>query len=517
MQINSILFKILSAVIIAFFAAAVCIMIVSHYQVLRTIDHEKTATYTERLDTILGMLERKNTRLEATGLVEVYREDFEKTALNDIRRQYYRKEYPTFPTIIDYSGNVILSHNEENGQQAGVIGLHDWDSLLSERRGAFTDLHVTGKRHWHIYATFDDWGWIIVYSLPLHQKYAAAYVLRNSLILIMGVTITLVFLVLSIVISRMVKPIKYLTGAARAFAKGDLEYPVLIESKDEVGVLSESFSQMRRALREKITELEDKNKILLETSSELEKLKGNLEEEVEKKAKELIQANDRLIRAERLAAIGQLGGTVAHEFRNQLGVIRNATYFLNMKLKTDDEKIKRHLQILDEQVETTNRIIENILSFSRSKKPTLEKVHVKAFLEGVVEKSLREAPQGITIELKCNDGVAEYLSIDPVQMMQVCTNLIRNAVDAMYNEGKVLLQVKQKDNTLMWQFIDTGSGIPPENMEKIFEPLFTTKSRGAGFGLPMVKIIMERHGGNVAVESAIGQGTCFTLSFPISD
>lgn len=219
---------------------------------------------------------------------------------------------------------------------------------------------------------------------------------------------------------------------------------------------------------------------------------------------------ERLALSERLAGIGRMAGVIAHEFRNQLAVMRNVVYFLKMKLKDKDEKVTKHLLILDEQVSDTERIIENILTFARKKQPELEKIDLKNLLLESIDKV--KMPEGI--ELTAQIGHPPVLSGDPLQLGGVFVNIILNAIQAMGEKGKLQVGVTKEGNYVNITFHDTGKGMKEEDKTRLFEPFFSTKPRGTGLGLATAKIIVEAHGGSISVKSDYGEGAAVTVSLP---
>lgn len=223
------------------------------------------------------------------------------------------------------------------------------------------------------------------------------------------------------------------------------------------------------------------------------------------------KVQERLALSDRLAGIGRMAGVIAHEFRNQLGVIRNVSYFLKMKISDKDEKVRRHLGILDEQVMETERIIANILNFSRSKHPELQKTELRSLLLSSIDKVT--IPRGI--ELAADLGEAGFIQADPVQLGGVFVNMLLNAVQAMEESGKLLISVEKKDNYVNIIFKDSGCGIKEEDRKRLFEPFFSTKARGTGLGLATAKGIVEAHGGGIKVESERGKGTTVIIRLPL--
>jgi len=239
---------------------------------------------------------------------------------------------------------------------------------------------------------------------------------------------------------------------------------------------------------------------------------ANLEEKVVERTRQLKETLEKLYRAEKLAAIGKLAGAIGHELRNPLGVIKNSAYFLNLKLQPSaDDKIKKHLEIIEKEVGASTLIIEDILSFARIKMPEQKPVEIAPLIRESVE-SL-PAPEGITVDIRPAEGLPRAF-IDRAQISQVFTNLIKNAYQAMPQGGRLTISTSLKGNFLEVAFADTGVGIPPENLPKLFEPLFTTKEMGTGFGLAIVASIVEGHKGKVEVESKVGEGTTFKILLP---
>ncbi|MBI5699460.1 hypothetical protein HZC35_04015 [Candidatus Saganbacteria bacterium] len=237
-----------------------------------------------------------------------------------------------------------------------------------------------------------------------------------------------------------------------------------------------------------------------------------LEEKVRERTKQLKETLEKLYRTEKLAAIGQLAGAIGHELRNPLGVIKNSAYFLNLKLQpTADDKIKKHLDIIEKEVGASTLIIEDILSFARIKMPMQQPTEMIPLIREAVD-SL-PPPEGITVEVRPDEGLPQAY-IDRAQIFQVFTNLIKNAYQAMPQGGKLFISASRKEEFVEVDFTDTGSGIAAENLKKIFEPLFTTKELGTGFGLAIAQSIIEGHKGKIEVESQPGKGATFEISLP---
>ena len=260
---------------------------------------------------------------------------------------------------------------------------------------------------------------------------------------------------------------------------------------------------------------------------------AHLEKEVEARTGELRQAQEKLVRQERLAALGQLAGGVAHELRNPLGVIMNAVYYLKMILRDPDPTIQEYLELLVTEVRISERIITDLLNFSRIKTAVKEKVALADLVRGVLEK--RPIPPNMEVSTHISADLPSVF-VDPQQIEQVLDNLVINAYQAMPDGGRLAINTRCEADQIVLTVSDTGCGIAKENMSKIFEPLFTTKSYGIGLGLSLSKELMEINGGSIAVESEPdkpvgdrrdarfcvctygrppGKGTTFTVYLPI--
>lgn len=221
---------------------------------------------------------------------------------------------------------------------------------------------------------------------------------------------------------------------------------------------------------------------------------------------------DKLIRSERLAAVGELASGVGHELRNPLNVIRNCAYLLHLSLADKaDEDILNTLKLLDRQIDVSNRIVTDLLDFTRIKPPALARVD----LNRLVTESLSwvEVPQNVVVKASL-DGNSPGAMIDSEQIGRAFANLISNAVQAISGKGELRISTGTENGCAWARFEDTGCGIPRENLDKLFEPLFTTKPKGIGLGLAISKRLIEQNKGTIEVESEVAKGTAFTVKLP---
>jgi len=237
-----------------------------------------------------------------------------------------------------------------------------------------------------------------------------------------------------------------------------------------------------------------------------------LEEMVEQRTKDLRDAHEKLVRREKLAAIGQFGASVGHELRNPLGVIKNSMYYLKMKLGDADAKVLRHIAIVDREIARSNKIISDLLGFARVNAPELNVVEINTLVEEAVSRSL--VPDNVTIVTNLERDLPPLMA-EADQLVQVFINLISNGIQAMPNGGTLEISSGTEDGVIAMHFLDQGCGIPEENMPKLFEPLFTTKAKGIGLGLALVKTLVEGHKGTIEVKSEVGNGASFSVRLPV--
>jgi PAS domain S-box-containing protein len=236
-----------------------------------------------------------------------------------------------------------------------------------------------------------------------------------------------------------------------------------------------------------------------------------------KRAEEALRkAQEELVRKEKLAILGRLAGIVGHEIRNPLGVMNNAIYFLKTVMTDADDRVKEYLDIIQHEIGSSQRIITDLLDFARTKTPRARLV----VAGGLVTESLDKCaiPENIDVQTELSDALPQVYA-DPFQMVQVLQNLITNGIQAMPEGGGLRIGATwlPEPGFVEITVTDTGEGIPPENMEKLFQPLFTTKARGIGLGLVACKNLVEANGGEISVESSFGEGTTFALKLPIAE
>ena len=243
-----------------------------------------------------------------------------------------------------------------------------------------------------------------------------------------------------------------------------------------------------------------------------------LEIRVEQRSQELKEAQDQLVRSEKLAAIGQLAGGVAHDLRNPLGAINNAIYYLKKRLATTDiaatnPRIGQFLDIAAEEVEHSNQIINDLMSLARVGASSLSPTNLGDAVNNAL--SSMEIRDNVQVVKQLDPSLPELMA-DEEQLYRVFINLVGNAQDAMPDGGVLTISTPEAVGYAELEFQDTGVGISDEDMEMIFEPLFTTKTKGTGLGLAVCQQIVAKHGGALEVSRTPGGGATFTLLLPFN-
>ena len=311
-----------------------------------------------------------------------------------------------------------------------------------------------------------------------------------------------------------VSPIRHMASITLDIAKGNLTRTVDIHSRDEIGQLSLSFNQMTKALK---ASYDEKEKIMAQLRENVNNL-SNANKELVKINEQLNEAQERLVRSEKLAIVGKLASGVGHELRNPLGAIRNALFIIKKKsgntcISNDVQKFNKLVEIVEKETDRSIKIVNDLLGFSRTAKPTVSPTNICSIIESSL--SRLKIPDKINKAVQVEDTLP-LVAVDANQIEQVLINLIQNALDAMPKGGWLTIHARRENNFLAVTITDTGCGIPDTIKNKIFDPLFTTKPKGMGLGLAISSNIIQRHEGSIDLKSTEGEGASFTVKLPIT-
>ena len=248
---------------------------------------------------------------------------------------------------------------------------------------------------------------------------------------------------------------------------------------------------------------------------ELKTFSQQMEEKIQKTTADLRKTEAQLIRSEKLAALGQLAAGIAHEIRNPLTSINILIHSLTKNFPSEDSH-REDLNVIEEEIDRINEILDRFLRFAKPASPLLERTEVASIFEETLQLIRpRMEKQRIHVQKEFQD--LPMILMDREQMKQVALNLLLNAVQAMPRGGTLMLR-GQNSKDGQWITIsiqDSGVGIPDEDMNKLFDPFFSTKEGGIGLGLSIAHRIIDQHHGKIEVESDPGKGTLFTIWLPI--
>lgn len=295
-------------------------------------------------------------------------------------------------------------------------------------------------------------------------------------------------------------PLGELTAAAEGMAHGDYSRRIRSQRHDEVGRLGAAFDTMADEVEESRDRLEHR---VAERTMELETTLA-----------ELRDAQEELVRKERLALLGELAGGVGHELRNPLGVMTNAVFYLKAVLADRPANVDEYLGILSEQIHISEKIVGDLLDFARIKPPQRQATDLARLAE--IQLGRASVPESVRVEREFPAGMPRA-SVDPDQVAQIVLNLVVNAIQAMDETGggTLTFRGRAEEGAVTLEVEDTGPGIPDGVLSKVFEPLFTTKAKGIGLGLSVSRSLAEANEGRLAVRTRPGNGTTFSLSFPV--
>jgi len=249
---------------------------------------------------------------------------------------------------------------------------------------------------------------------------------------------------------------------------------------------------------------------------ELKAFSQQMEEKIQRTTDDLRKTEAQLIRSEKLAALGELAAGIAHEIRNPLTSINILIHSLTENI-TSQNAHREDLQVIEEEIRRINEIVDQFLRFAKPASPLLEKTNLIPILEEILQLLRPQIERG-KIKVKKEFDPLPLITVDREQIKQVILNLLLNAVQAMPKGGLLTLggHVWESDGWIRLSVQDSGIGIPAEDLNKLFDPFFSTKEGGVGLGLSIAHRIVDQHHGKIEVESAPGKGTLFTVCLPIS-
>jgi len=331
-------------------------------------------------------------------------------------------------------------------------------------------------------ASLPAYSWLFVTEVPAADALGELSALRNLSMALGSIFALLVLAAAWLIAGNIVAPVRRLVLAARGLGAGDLAVRVPSPGSDEIGELSEAFNEMAD-----------------EMASGQARIARLHQREIE--------------RAQQLATVGELASGVAHEIKNPVAGISHG---LDLVLRrVDDPALEPITSEMKRQLHRIEGAVRDLLSFARPPEPTFAPTSVNTVLERALTLVSPAAhKRGIRIVTKLAEAVPE-VGADAELLRQAVVNLLINALQFSGDGSVVEAETRSLGSEVMVAVTDQGPGLDPAAMEQIFKPFYTTRHSGTGLGLPITRGIVERHGGRVEVQSAPGQGSCFTLVLPV--
>ena len=332
------------------------------------------------------------------------------------------------------------------------------------------------------------------------------------LLLAMIITVLLASVLIYFTRKRIKDPLNSLINASEAVSNGDKSTRLEIKPDllDDMKKVSLAFNNMLDNISSATIELENWSK--------------QLEYKVQKKSEELSEAQNELIQVERIASLGKLSSSVAHEINNPLSGILVYTKLIHKQLShpkitpEKKESVLRQLKLIESETKRCGDIVKGLLDFSRKDQDDFEVKHLHEILGGTYEFMTHHLKIANISFLTDFTAKSDIIFCSPNQIKQACVAILVNSTEAISENGEIIIRTYNPDtDTVRLEISDNGSGISPEDKPHIFEPFFSTKrdARGIGLGLPIVHGIVQNHNGRIELDSVIGKGTTISIIFPL--
>ena len=339
------------------------------------------------------------------------------------------------------------------------------------------------------------------------QKSSVEFLLMALIITAIVVTMLIYF-----TRKRIKDPLHSIITASEAVASGE------VNTRLEIGPdLLEDMKKVSLAFNNMLDNID-------RATVELENWSKQLEYKVQKKSEELSEAQNELINVERIASLGKLSASVAHEINNPLSGILIYTKLVYKQLANQDitpekrENMLRQLKLIETETKRCGDIVKGLLDFSSKDQDDFEEKHLNEILQGTYELMMHHIKIANITFLTDLSARSDLIFCSPNQIKQACIAILVNASEAVSEYGEIVIRTKNPDsNTVRLEISDNGSGISPDDIPHIFEPFFSTKrdARGIGLGLPIVHGIVQNHKGKVEVDSVVGRGTTVSIILPL--
>jgi two-component system NtrC family sensor kinase len=408
--------------------------------------------------------------------------------------------------LVDSHGRFIIQKTVKALSEKGISSVPYFNSPWD--RSIHTGIYKSYKGN----EVLGSWKWIpdlqcyLIAEQDVKEAFSQTHVLVQKAIAIFSISTLLILLLSYWAIGTVTKPIKLLSETIASFAGGHFNKTIVPKSKDEMGTLMEGFNTMAERLNKAYTEIEGR----VNASNK----------ELETAYQILKQRQEQLVRSEKMAALGQLSAGIAHEIRTPLTSIKIFIQSLEKEIDLDENQ-KEDFRIIKKEIDRINDHVTRFLNFARPEDPLFQQVDINALLKDTLNLLMgRIKNNGIHLDISLSKDLL-LVEGDPKQLNQVFLNLLLNAIEAMPKEGTLTIHSSVKmlpgSQEPFCQLLiqDTGCGIPEKDRPYLFDPFFTTKDGGTGLGLSIVYSIIQKHNGQIEVESQLGKGSSFIVLLPI--
>jgi signal transduction histidine kinase len=363
--------------------------------------------------------------------------------------------------------------------------------LLQKREGIIEFVNQDGVPIVAAFAPIEQTGWGVVVRQPASETYAYAKHILVILSLVFLFSLTAAAGLGIYLAHKIARPVTTLVQGVKKVTAGDMTIRIPETGQDEIGELAAAFNEMTQRLQKHLDEIQAAHERVL-------------------------QAQTQLARSERLAAVGQLAAGLAHEINNPLNIISGFNELLREQTPEGDTR-RAHLEEICRETVRCQKLVSDLLYFAKPKEPERAPTDVGRLAADTLNLlQSRAKAQGIEAESQADAGLPR-LRVDADQLKQALLNLLINACQAMPDGGRLSVKARRLPRHVEIRVEDTGKGIAPEDLGRIFNPFFTTKEEGTGLGLPLSYALVERHGGTIQAHSEKGRGSVFTILLPIPE
>jgi two-component system NtrC family sensor kinase len=402
--------------------------------------------------------------------------------------------------ILDFNNECIMYQNDDKQRHLLIK-----QPILNERSCYTSSCHA--------HQPTDEVLGSLIIKMPLSELDAAVEKFTtNFYLLAIFSTFALAIFLILFTNKKIKNPLNAIIKASRAVANGDLSFRLDVKPRqlDDMRMVSLAFNNMLDKLHA--------------VSIELQNWSYQLEYKVQKKSEELLEAQNELIHIERIASIGKLSSSVAHEINNPLSGVLTYTKLVHKQLSKIEmesvikESMLKNLKVIESETKRCGDIVKGLLDFSRNDQKNLENSHLHKILKetyDLMSHQMKISNINFMTDFYAN---ADLINCNQNQIKQACVGLLVNASEAIFQNGEILMKTSNPDeNTIKLEIVDNGSGIAPEDIPHIFEPFFSSKQKasGIGLGLAIVHGIIQSHKGVIDVVSEVGKGTTISISLPM--